>query len=121
MKEPKINYQTNNNAVHKKRFGKTNRFPDKSTAICTQRQMLAFNSLRILFSCFNTAVFDMIFIRKIIVRENHFNIKRHKQLQQFIKIFMLSRTETICQRFAGYFYYFFCHFSLIPFFIIYIG
>ena len=84
--------------MHEMELGKTDSSPDQSAAPGTKRKMIALNALCILLSGYDSTFTNTFLIRTIAVRIDRVDMERCQQRSQFVQIFVLTRTKTICQR-----------------------
>ena len=87
--------------MHKMELGKANTFPDQPATPCAQRKMIALNTLRIPFARYKGTFRDVFLICVIAVRINFVNMKWSQQGEQFVQVFVFSRTKAIGQWNAG--------------------
>ena len=96
-----VDNQANDNLMHEMGFGKTNPFSDQSAAPRTQRKMIAFNVLCILFTSYDSTLGYVLLICVIVIGIDRINMKGRQQSSQFVQVFMLARAKTVGQWFAG--------------------
>ena len=63
--------------------------------------MIALNALCIPFSGYNGTLGYVLLICAIVIGIDRINMKRRQQGSQLVQVFMVARTETVGQWFAG--------------------
>ena len=96
-----VNDQANDNSMHEMGFRKANSFSDQSAAPGTEKKMVAFNTLSIPFPGYNATLSYVPLICVIVIGIDRINMKGCQQGPQFVQVFMLTRTKTVGQWFAG--------------------
>ena len=96
-----VDDQTNDNSMHEMGFRKANPPSDQPAAPGTERKMIAFNTLSILFPGYDGTLRYVFLICVVVISINRINMKRCQQGSQLVQVFMFTRTKTVGQWFAG--------------------
>ena len=96
-----VDDQTNDNSMHEMGFRKANPLSDQPAAPGTERKMIAFNTLSILFPGYDGTFRYVFLICVIVISINRINMKRCQQGSQLVQVFMFTRTKTVSQWFTG--------------------